>query len=102
MSKDLQDYIKTIYTMDGVVRRVADKDWDNQSPNDEWSAKETLGHVIWGMKRMQSAITGDAPPAEQAEGEVAGEKPAETSSSPTADVSPSCWGCSIGVEVVAL
>ena len=78
MSKNLQDYVKTIYTMDGVVRRVADKDWDNQSPNAEWSAKETLGHVIWGMKRMQSAITGDAPPAEQAEGEVAGDRPAET------------------------
>lgn len=78
MSKNLRDYVKTLYTMDGVVRRVDDGDWDNQSPNDEWSAKETLGHVIWGMKRITSAITGDAPPDEQAEGLVAGDRPAET------------------------
>ena len=45
MSQNLRDYIKTVYTMDGVVRRVADGDWDNQSPNDEWTAKQTLGHV---------------------------------------------------------
>ena len=32
MSQNLRDYVKTIYTMDGVVRRVADGDWENQSP----------------------------------------------------------------------
>ncbi len=78
MSKNLRDYTKTIYTMDGVVRRVADRDWDNQSPNTEWTAKQTLGHVIWGMKRMTTAIRGDAPPAEQAEADVAGDRPADT------------------------
>jgi len=78
MSQNLRDYVKTVYTMDGVVRRVADGDWENQSPNDEWTAKQTLGHVIWGMKRILSAINGDAPPEEQAEALVAGDRPAET------------------------
>lgn len=78
MSQNLRDYVKTLYTMDGVVRRVADGDWDNQSPNDEWTAKQTLGHVIWGMKRMINAINGDSPPAEQAEALVAGDRPADT------------------------
>ncbi len=78
MSQNLRDYIKTIYTMDGVVRRVADGDWENQSPNDEWTAKQTLGHVIWGMKRMHASITDGPAPGEQAEAEVAGVNPAAT------------------------
>ena len=78
MSQNLRDYIKTIYTLDGVVRRVADGDWNNQSPNDEWTAKQTLGHVIWGMKRMHASVTGGQPPGEQAEADVAGENPAAT------------------------
>ncbi len=78
MSQNLRDYTKTLYTMDGVVRRVADKDWDNQSPNNEWSAKQTLGHVMWGMKAITAAINGDARPAEQAEADVAGDRPADT------------------------
>jgi len=78
MSQNLRDYTKTLYTMDGVVRRVADGDWDNQSPNTEWTAKQTLGHVIWGMKRMVAAINDDGVPAEQAEELVAGDRPAET------------------------
>lgn len=78
MSQNLRDYVKTIYTMDGVVRRVADGDWDNQSPNDDWTAKQTLGHVIWGMKRMIASVTDGPLPAEQAEADVAGDRPAET------------------------
>ena len=78
MSQNLRDYIKTVYTMDGVVRRVADGDWENQSPNDDWTAKQTLGHVIWGMKRMHASLTDGPAPGEQPEAEVAGEQPAAT------------------------
>lgn len=78
MSKNLRDFTKTIYTMDGVVRRVADNDWDNQSPNDEWTAKQTLGHVIWGMKRIAAAIKDDPTPEEQAEEDVAGDRPVDS------------------------
>ncbi len=78
MSKNLRDYTKTLYTLDAVVRRVADGDWDNQSPNSEWTAKQTLGHVIWGMKAITAAVKGEGRPAEQAEADVAGDRPAET------------------------
>lgn len=78
MSQNLRDYVKTIYAMDGVVRRVADNAWDNQSPNEEWTAKQTLGHVIWGMKRMIAAVNDGPVPAEQAENDVAGDRPADT------------------------
>ncbi len=78
MSRNLRDFTKTIYTMDGVVRRVADRDWDNQSPNDDWTAKQTLGHVIWGMKRIAAAINGEATPEEQAEEDVAGDRPVDS------------------------
>lgn len=78
MSQNLRDYVKTIYTLDGIVRRVADSDWENQSPNDEWTAKQTLGHVIWGMRRMYASVTDGPPPGEQPEVEVAGDNPAAT------------------------
>ena len=75
MSKNLRDYTKTIYTLDSVVHQLQDGDWDKQSPNDEWNARETLGHVIWGMRRIAAAINNEPEPAEQAEAEVAGSDP---------------------------
>lgn len=78
MSQNLRDYTKTLYTMDGVVRRVADTDWENQSPNTEWTAKQTLGHVIWGIKRITAAINDEPGPAEEPEDSVAGINPAAT------------------------
>ena len=78
MSQNLRDYTKTLYTMDGVVRRVKDGDWDKQSPNRDWTAKQTLGHVMWGMKTITAAINGEERPGEQAEAAVAGDRPAES------------------------
>ncbi len=78
MSENLRSYTKALYALDGVVRRVKPDDWDNQSPNEEWSAKETLGHVIWGMRRMANAARDQGEPAQQAEAEVAGADPAAT------------------------
>ena len=43
MSQNLRDYTKTLYTMDGVVRRVKHGDWDNQSPNDNGRPKKPSG-----------------------------------------------------------
>ncbi len=76
MSENLRDYTKTLYAMDGVVRRVPADSWDEPSPNEDWSAKETLGHVIWGLRRITTAINDEDPPAEQAEADVAGDDPA--------------------------
>jgi len=83
MSQNLRDYTKTLYTLDGVVRRVADGDWDNQSPNSEWTAKQTLGHVIWGLRAITAAVTDGERPGEQAEEEIAGDRPADTWESKT-------------------
>jgi len=78
MSQNLRDYTKTLYTLDAVVKRVGEGQWDQQSPNDEWTARETLGHVIWGLRRITAAIRGEGTPAEQPEAVVAGDTPAET------------------------
>jgi len=78
MSENLRNYTKAIYTVDGVVRRVGESDWDKPSPNDEWSARETLGHIIWGMRRIVNAVRDQDPPPEQAEADVAGEDPEAT------------------------
>ncbi len=86
MSENLRTYTKALYALDSVVRRVDDDDWDNQSPNEDWSAKETLGHVIWGVRRMANALRDQGPPAEQAEADVAGQQPAKTWSEALDDV----------------
>jgi len=78
MSENLRAYTKALYAVDGVVKRLKDSDWGKQSPNEEWTAKETLGHVIWGIRRMTAAATGGEPPDAQPEDEVAGDNPAET------------------------
>ncbi|MEZ5225785.1 MAG: TIGR03086 family metal-binding protein [Acidimicrobiales bacterium] len=75
MSQNLRTYTKTLYAMDAVVRRVPADAWDNPSPCDDWTAREALGHTIWGLKRMTAGINGDDPPAEQAEADVAGDDP---------------------------
>ncbi len=76
MSKNLRDYTKALYTVDGVVRRLKDFDWDSPSPNKEWTARQTLGHLIWGVRRMASAVRDEAPPPSQSEAEIAGDDPA--------------------------
>lgn len=78
MSKNLRDYTKTLYALDGVVRRMRDGDWSKQSPNEDWTAKQTLGHVIWGIKRLTAAARGEDPPGEQLEDDIAGDLPALT------------------------
>lgn len=75
MSDNLRAYTKTLYTLDAVVKRLKESDWAKQSPNEDWSAKETLGHVIWGVRRIAAAARGDAPPDPQPEAEVAGDDP---------------------------
>jgi len=78
MSKNLRAYTKTLYTVDGVVRRFKESDWPKQSPNDNWSAKETLGHVIWGVRRITAAARGEQSPAPQPEAEIPGDDPVQT------------------------
>lgn len=78
MSENLRNYVKSLYTVDGVVRRVADRDWGNQSPNEKWNAKDTLSHVVWGVKRMSAAIRGTDVPDNDEELSVVGADPQTT------------------------
>jgi uncharacterized protein (TIGR03086 family) len=75
MSENLRSYTKALYAMDGVVRRAGHADWDAPSPNPEWTARETLGHVIWGVQRLAAEIRGEIGPLEQPEAEVVGDDP---------------------------
>lgn len=78
MSDNLRNYTKAIYAMDAVVNRASDSDWDAQSPCEAWTAREVLGHTIFGLKRVRSQAAGADGPAEMAEAEVAGANPQES------------------------
>ena len=56
MSENLRRYTKALYAVDGVVRRLKSSDWAKQSPNEEWSARETLGHTPFGEMTVDEAI----------------------------------------------
>jgi uncharacterized protein (TIGR03086 family) len=75
MSENLRIYTKTLYVMDAVVRRVPAGAWDNPSPCADWTAREVLGHAIWGLRSLTAAITGATAPEQQAEADVAGDDP---------------------------
>lgn len=78
MSENLRKYVQSVYALDAVVNRVPAGTWDNASPCDGWTAREVLGHTIWGMKRVTSIATATEGPAEQAEADVAGADPVAT------------------------
>ncbi|MEP7114365.1 MAG: TIGR03086 family metal-binding protein [Ilumatobacteraceae bacterium] len=75
MSENLRNYTKAIYTMDAVVQRVPDSVWDQQSPCDQWSAKEVLGHFMWGTQNLTAAASDGTFPDKQTESQVAGSDP---------------------------
>lgn len=78
MSENLRRFVKAAYTMDAVVRRAPADAWDRPSPCTEWTAREVLGHVIWGMRNLTAIATGTERPAALPEAEVAGDDPAAT------------------------
>lgn len=77
MSANLRRYVRSLYTLDAVVRRVPDDAWDAASPCDEWNARQVLGHVMWGLDAIAAGASGEAPPGERDEADVAGERPLE-------------------------
>ena len=78
MSENLRSYTKAIYTMDAVVQRVPDSVWDQQSPCEQWSAKEVLGHVMRATQSVTAAATGGTFPGDRTEADVAGVDPRAT------------------------
>ena len=75
MSDNLRNYIKALYTMDAVVNRVPADKWDAQSPCDEWTAREVVGHCLYGLLYVASNAGAVDPPAEMAEADRAGDDP---------------------------
>lgn len=78
MSENLRNYTKAIYALDAVVQRTPPEAWDNQSPCEDWTAREVLGHTLWGMKAITAHAGGGQGPAQQAEAEAAGPDPVAT------------------------
>ncbi len=78
MSENLRNFHKAIYALDAVVRRTPDDAWDNQSACTEWTAREVLGHVIWGLTNVANRAYGEDPPPQQPEADVAGVDPRAT------------------------
>jgi uncharacterized protein (TIGR03086 family) len=75
MSENLRNYTKAIYAMDAVVQRTPDAAWAKQSPCEAWTAREVLGHFMWGAQRVTAVATAADMPAERAEADVAGADP---------------------------
>ncbi|MGI9600707.1 MAG: TIGR03086 family metal-binding protein [Acidimicrobiales bacterium] len=78
MSQNLRNFQKAIYTVDGVVNRTPDDAWDNQSGCEDWTAREVLGHVIWGITNVANQANGGEAPPQQPEAEVAGSDPRQS------------------------
>ena len=75
MSENLRNYTRAVYTLDAVVQRVGADQWDSDTPCPDWTAREVLGHIIWGMNNVAS-LTGDGEaPAQPAEADIAGADP---------------------------
>ncbi len=76
MSQNLRNYTKVLYTLDAIVNRTPADAWDKKSPCAEWTAREVLGHFMWGVQRVAAVASDTALPAELAEAKVAGPNPA--------------------------
>ena len=75
MSQNLRNYVQTIYALDAVVKRAPQAGWDAQSPCEAWTAREVLGHYMWGLQRVTALASGTPTPGELAEAKVAGDDP---------------------------
>ena len=76
VSENLRNYTRAVYTLDAVVNRMPADAWDNPSPCEGWTAREVLGHFMWGMQNLGNAALGEPAPAARAEADVATDDPA--------------------------
>ncbi|MDH3705320.1 MAG: TIGR03086 family metal-binding protein [Acidimicrobiia bacterium] len=78
MSENLRNFQKAIFTLDAVVRRTPADAWDNPSGCADWTAREVLGHVIWGITNLANRANGLDSPPQQPEADIAGNDPEAT------------------------
>ncbi len=62
MSENLRIYVKALFALDAVVRRVPAQAWDNHSPCRAWTARQVLGHAVRGLRSLTAGITGAPAP----------------------------------------
>ena len=56
MSVNLRNFTRAVYVLAAVVHRVASPDWDNQSPCEEWSARDVLRHQCGVLGAMTATL----------------------------------------------
>ncbi|MEM7287204.1 MAG: TIGR03086 family metal-binding protein [Actinomycetota bacterium] len=85
MSENSRRYVRALYLLDAVARRVPADAWDSPSCCEGWSAREVAGHASWVIRNTGAATGNMAAPDPQPEAEVAGEDPAATVAAAIAD-----------------
>lgn len=78
MSENLRGFVKAAYTLDAVVRRTPALTWSRQSPCEEWTAGQVLGHVVWGLRNTAALASGGTTPPQQAEADIVADDPIGT------------------------
>lgn len=65
MSQEIKNRITTLVeNFDRQVQATDDAAWENQSPCEEWKARDVVGHVVGNLGRIASGINGaTTPPA---------------------------------------
>lgn len=76
MSDNSRRYVRALYTLDAVARRVSADAWDNPTCCSDWTAREVAGHATWVIRNTGAATGNVAPPERLPEAEVAGDDPA--------------------------
>ena len=56
MSLNKRNFTRAIYVFDAVVQRVPSDKWDNQSPCDEWTARDVLRHQCGVLQAMAATL----------------------------------------------
>jgi uncharacterized protein (TIGR03086 family) len=80
MSANLRNYIAAIIGLEHAIRNVDDKSWENPSPCEGWTVRDTAGHAMAVVNNIPTALGLSAAmdPFVDKPGQHAGESPYET------------------------
>ena len=76
MSENSRRFIKAMYALDAVAKRVPDNAWDNPSCCEGWTAREVAGHASSVLTTVGALAGAHARPEPQPEADIAGQEPA--------------------------
>lgn len=77
----LERYAKSLDQLSRVLHRMPATVWDSWSPWSEWTARDIVGHTVWGQRLIEAWATGGEPPSyryapgAERPGPLAGEDP---------------------------